>query len=283
MVAHGLALGIKSKIGFVDMIDDRATWRALGYTILSPEHKAKFAKGDVMDITRLDENSRNILEATLRKFNRPDSDLISIRSFEKESDEIGAAATEIQRLIFEEKIKPEEIIVITIDARRSRGKLTKLRQALSTLGVSSVTPGIYERAEIFRSEGSVTLVSPFRAKGNEGDIVFVLDAQEAMRDVTFRARNFLFVSITRARGWCYVSGTGRYMEALASEMRDVLADYPDFRFEFPDDSDIKRRRLIMSVPDDSTRVAQATLDKIFQENPELFDEFYRQRRELFAE
>ena len=73
------------------------------------------------------------------------------------------------------------------------------------------------------------------------------------------------------------------MGALASEIQEILADYPHFRFTFPADDDINRRRLIMRIADDTSRATQATLEKIAKENPELLEEFMRQRRELLAE
>ena len=57
--------------------------------------------------------------------------------------------------------------------------------------IKSVTPGFVEGPAMFKEKDCVTLTTPYRAKGNEASIVFVINSQKAISDITYRARNAL--------------------------------------------------------------------------------------------
>ena len=104
-------------------------------------------------------------------------------------------------------------------------------------------PGFnYDNGILFRDPGYVTLTTPWKAKGNEANVVFVLKAQLAYTDTSYRNRNALFVSITRSRGWCYISGTGIALEKLKDETKHIIDNNMQFQFTYPDSSTLERNR-----------------------------------------
>lgn len=77
-----------------------------------------------------------------------------------------------------------------------------------------------EKPEKFREDGAVTVTGLNKAKGNEGDMIYIVGLDEIARkegDIT--ARNKLFVALTRSRGWVRLSGIGRH--PLYNEVEEI--------------------------------------------------------------
>ena len=80
-----------------------------------------------------------------------------------------------------------------------------------------------ENALKFKKVGSITFTTIFRAKGNEANIVFVINAHKMSSMLTY-SRNRLFTAMTRAKFKTYVYGiNGDVMETLCSEYEEVKA------------------------------------------------------------
>ena len=271
MVAHGIALGIYSKDGIVDSVDNIHDWNALGYEVISPKGKDIISAGDEVEVQRPDKYSRNLLENFLTEQKKSSNKLIQINNFEDDKEQCEYVADKIQKLIFEEEVAPEEIFVITLETRKSKEALSDLRIALNQRGVNSITPGFVESASLFNYKGCVTLATPYRAKGNEANVVFVINCQYVTQKYSFKKRNAFFVSVTRSRGWCHISGCGKGMEELKDEVNSIVNDLPNFKYIRPEDDLIQRRRLLLSTPDEELEEKKKLIKKLFKENPELFD------------
>lgn len=269
IVAHALALGLYSSLGDIERIEYKNIWEALGYRVIEPANKEKFSEGDQMVIERPEEFSKNKLENLLKKHQPNEQRLIKVHCALTPAAEIEFVVNEIQRFVNQGRVDPTEIIVVTLDLKAAKNDLFLIRQALDCLRIRATTPGFIEEASVFKEKGTITLTTPFRAKGNEGNVVFVINAQKAVEDTIFRARNALFVAITRAKGWCYITGHGDSMNALENEVSSILADYPYFRFKQPSDAEIKRRRTILSMQDNEIQGQNELLDRIIREHPEL--------------
>jgi len=283
-VAHGLTLGLYSQIGDIERIENKKTWEALGYKVNEPANRETFVAGDTMVVERPEAFSKNKLENLLKASQKEEQNLIQIKSCSTMDEEIDFVVSKIQEAIVKGKVDPTEIIVITLDTKNAKNDLSPLRQGLNRLNIRSTMPGIVENASVFKEKGTVTLTTAFRAKGNEGNVVFVMNAQKAVNDSPFRARNALFVAITRARGWCYISGHGNAMNELESEIKAILADYPRFKFQQPSDEDVKRRRVILFRQDESeVQRKDKFLDDIIQNNRELLIEKIRHNPDILEE
>ncbi len=282
MIAHGLGLGLYRKEGIIDVLSDKKTWSSLGYDVLQP-NKDLFVENDKLIITRPEKNSRNTLEKILKENGIAESELLKEAFFENSIHEYDSVAKEITRLIIKEKFSPEQIIVISLANANTKEIFIRLRQMLEKEKIKSITPGFVEASSSFQEKGYVTLTTPFRAKGNEADVVFVIDAQNVISKYSFRGRNAIFVSITRSRGWTYISGSGPNTQALQDEIQKIKTDYPQFKFTFPSEEDIMRRRIVLSKSSDEYERSGLQLDKLISENPELLLEILKNRPDLMSQ
>jgi superfamily I DNA and RNA helicase len=273
MVAHGVALGVERESGVVDSVDRVADWKALGYKVNSPINKEVIQAEDYVEVERLDENSTNLLEKLLSEQRKVPKNLIQIERLESIDDEVEFVAQKIKYLVTEQEVPPHDIFVIAVETRTSETFLTWVRSRLNSFGIKAITPGYVESNRHFHEEGCVVLTTPFRAKGNEANIVFVSNCQCVPADVTFSKRNSFFVSATRSRGWLYITGVGESMERLKNEIQRIQNKLPKFSYIRPSDDAIARRRLILSRSEHDSERNQELLSKIAQEDPELFREF----------
>lgn len=274
MVAHGLAMGLYRPSGVIDVLDDRRAWEALGYRILAPD-KARFEEGDELQIVRPRENSRNVLEELVEQSTLTEHDLVETESFDSNEKELETLVADIEDLVNFHAVDPRQIIVIALDSRTAKKQFAFVRRRLDQRGMKAITPGFIESADTFQIEGRVTLTTTFRAKGNEGHFVFVLNAEKAAKDYSLRSRNELFVSITRALGWCKITGVGADFERLLEEIGAIKRDYPRFAFRFPSVDDLQRRRRLLQLDDAKVNRQMQELDQIAEENPDLFLERIR--------
>jgi len=275
MVAHAVALGLYSKDGLVDSIDSVADWNALGYDVVEPINTPQIKENDRVNILRSSEHSKNKLEQFLTDEKKNPRNLLQVKEFENTEKQAESVVNEIKRLIIDEGVAAEEIIVITLDTRNAEEDLGAVRSLLNQEGVQAITPGFIEKSSAFKEAGFVTLTTPFRAKGNEGNVVFVLNSQKTLEDYNFRGRNSFFVSVTRSRGWCHLFGVGSNMAELMSEIERIRGDYPNFKFVRPDDAFIQRRRVILSKTDKELIETNAAIDKLIDHDPEILIEQLR--------
>ena len=263
MVAHGLALGLYSKYGKVPM-EDSKDWIARGYTVHSPENRI-FVSGDNVRVERPESFSKNILERLLKESDSEEKKLVQFKKFDDINAELNAVVSKVEWLINNQKVEPEEIVIINLDTKSSKSQFQYIRQQLDIKEIKAITPGYVERSDAFKEPGFVTLTTAFRAKGNEANIVFVINTQKVINDSTFRMRNAIFVAITRSRGWNYIYGYGENIEDLEKEIIDIKNDYPFFNFPFPSEDEIKRRLTILQSNKNVAKVDKE-IDNLLKED-----------------
>lgn len=275
MIAHGVALGLYRKDGMVDSIDTKEDWNALGYDVIKPEGKAFLEAGDEIEILRDSQHSQNRLENYIEEEGKKNRNLLQVKKFDNFNQQALEVSGEIVRLINTQEVPAEEIIVITLDTRHAEKKLAQIRSLLNQQHIQAITPGFVEKSSAFKEKGMVTLATPFRAKGNEGNVVFVIDCQRTIEDYNYRGRNSFFVSVTRSRGWCHLYGLGENMATLISEIDAITHDYPHFKFTRPDDETIYRRRVRLSKSDKEIAEAAAMIDKLIENDSDMLVEQLR--------
>jgi superfamily I DNA and RNA helicase len=277
MVAHGIALGLYREGGAIESIDLAADWKALGYNLISP-NKDRITEGDQVVVERPDTNSTNLLEALLFERQKTPKHLIQVEILKTKREESEFIATKIDYLIKSQEVSPHEIFVVTIDTKNSENFLKGIRSRLDELGIRSIMPGFIESSRHFHDEGAVVLTTPFKAKGNEANIVFVANCEQVVSDRTFRKRNAFFVAVTRSRGWCYISGEGENMARLNTEIQSIQANIPQFKYQRPTDKLLHRSRSILAKPDMDIEKVEAILRDLAKNNPELLEEFIQQHQ-----
>lgn len=258
MVAHGVGLGLFSERK-VPMRDKRS-WEARGYRVIEPQ-KEVFDHHDQVKIERPEEHSRNKLEQLLKSDNISEKTLVTFKEYKSEEEEIDYVVRGIKKLINEDQVLPEQILVISLSTRHTKAKLDALRSRLSLAHIRCLTPGMVERSDQFIEANRVTLSTPFRAKGNEAFVVFVINAQSVDKDYSFRARNSFFVAVTRSKGWCFIS-TSSAAPRLREELRQISYQYPQFNFEFPDPHKMEELQKIISATDSKKQ----EFDDVFELN-----------------
>lgn len=266
LTAHGVAMSIYTSKPTTPF-SYKSDWEAIGYKIHEPQ-SLFFEKGDKVKIERPDENSRNLLETILRENQKLPKNLVQAKSCSDQDDQLHYISEKVLELISEQEVSPEEIIIVNLKSGNNKESMLAIQRALMQKGVRSVLPGYVESADVFKPKGYVTLTTPYRAKGNEANIVFVINAQNVVNDFTLRMRNAFFVAVTRSRGWCYISGIGEKMASLEVEINAIKKDFPFFNFEFPDPESIQKSKSFLKKSDKELDKIQEMLD-LLKKNPEL--------------
>ncbi|MBH3424446.1 MULTISPECIES: DEAD/DEAH box helicase [Pseudomonas] len=266
MTAHGVAMGLYSNRQ-IEMFYYPSDWEAIGYKVNAPRNLT-ISEGDVVEIERPDSNSKNLLEGIMLENQKRPLNLVQTKLCNSDTEQLTYIAQKISRLVETNGVAPEEIIVINLKPGNNKDSMLAIQRELSSVGIKSVIPGYVESADVFKPLGYVTLTTPYRAKGNEANIVFVLNSQQVANDFTFRMRNAFFVAVTRSRGWCYISGFGQSMEKLINEIDCIKRDFPKFKFICPSPTQMKNNKTFLNKSDKELDKLQEIFE-LMQKNPEF--------------
>ena len=166
--------------------------------------------------------------------------MINFSISEDKDREIANVCNKICELIIEEKVKPEDIMVICLE-KRAKDTLTSIQSNLYNNEIRSLIPGITEDPTNFIVEDYVTLTTSRLAKGNEVPVVFVVGADSIYIPTSLAdkriARNALFISLSRAKGWAFLSGSGENAIHLKNEYKLIQEKMPKMEFVFPEEED----------------------------------------------
>lgn len=298
MVAHALGLGLYNEKGRFQMLENKQSWEAIGYVVES----GSLQTGEQVVIYRPPANSPNPISEVYKGTQQ----LIEAVVFQDRNEELEWVTRSIAHNIAHEGVAPEQIVVICLDQTKMKTLLPDVRDRLHALNVASVIPGLDDSADTFAKTGHVTLATVYRAKGNEANIVYILDF-DALYDYVeaLEHRNRAFTSISRSRAWVRITGIGDNMRQAKEEIERVLADQPRFKFKFPNMAAIrrldaetgKRRGEIRKVRDNVSRLVELNpqaigtvadaqpelfedlLSKLQAANPKLIEEFLRRQQE----
>jgi superfamily I DNA and RNA helicase len=151
--------------------------------------------------------------------------IIELKSLESSAQEIKWIADSMEHNIQNENVRPDDIIVICLDDKSSKGLLQALSAALNYKDIHTfnITDSFYSKG--FIEEGSVTLSTVYKAKGNEAAIVYVMGTQVFQQGKNRRSmRNKIFTAFTRAKGWLKISGVNIEDGQLWKEIVQVIND-----------------------------------------------------------
>ncbi len=214
------------------IIQDNTTWEALGF-----ECASKLSPGNEITIHRPAENSPNSI---IQFF--PEVKPINYKIYQSLEEQSSEIANKIHTLITDQHVKPTDILVIDIQKNKNK-VLNDIQFRLQSLGIDSHIPGVVTDARDFFVDNHVTLSTPRNAKGNEVPIVFVVGCEDIYSKYSTsaerQARNFMFISITRSKGWVYLSAVGRVKGVFSDEIRKIQKNLPDMKFIYPSDEKIK--------------------------------------------
>lgn len=239
VAAHALGFGIyreidaDTQLGLVQMFDQTNLWKDIGYQSLEGEIK----EGERIILKRTQESSPEFLE----KHSSID-DLLLFKSFNSQKEQDEWVATEIEKNLKDDELRPDDIIVINPDPFSTKTIVAPIRALLYQKGIDSHTAGVDTTPDIFFSDNndSVAFTGIYRAKGNEAAMVYVVNSQVCF-DSQFelaKLRNQLFTAITRSKAWVRVLGVGEKMDGLIKEYERIKQH--DFKLDFVYPTQIQR-------------------------------------------
>ena len=237
VTAHAIGLGVyrKNILGqheFSTFIQDKSLWKDIGYEIECGE--LNYGKDVVLYREKI--------------FDCPISDAVTIQETKDLNDEFEKTIQEIERLCTQEDVLPDDIIIIDLDSINLSDDFLQFREMLySHFNNDNENNENAERpydtnlvnkdhAFNFRIPGSIAYTTIYRAKGNEANIVFVLNCHKM--DVLERyRRNRLFTAMTRAKMKVYLFGDNK-MQSIISECAEVKANDYKLKFKYPTKKEI---------------------------------------------
>ena len=231
--AHALGFGIYNDENSppVQMLESREHWEDLGYNVVS----GTFEVGTDVVIERPAHNS----PLSISRYCGVEEILqyYTAKNFEDEKEWI------IQqiRLLLENGLQPEDILVIALDDKNARDYFKSITKMLlrENIFVNNVLLNPYN-STYFKKEGTVTLSTIHRAKGNESSAVIVIgiDALYFSRNSRF-SRNKIFTAFTRAKAFLRISGIGEGAEYFFHEIDEALKNSPQLKFKQPSRDEVE--------------------------------------------
>ncbi len=212
VMAHAIGFGIYND-KLIQMLQNNDHWYDLGYEVKQGNPK----DGDHMIIERRPECSPLILN----NYNNPD-EIIKGYSAPNFSGEINWVCNEIITAINEEKLRADDIIVISIDDRNSKNYFNSISAILNQQGIATLnlSDNFYQKG--FTQDDCVTLSTVYKAKGNEAAMVFVVGCDVVEDEKDDRTmRNKLFTAFTRAKAWLRISGMQIENSSLVNEIKKI--------------------------------------------------------------
>jgi superfamily I DNA and RNA helicase len=234
--AHAIGFGIYRLGGPVQSFDNPELWQEIGYHVVDGE----LNPGQNVVLER----SENSYPRYFAELLNPD-DCVSWRAFENQNDEVAWVSEQIQKNLTDDELTHTDIMVVIPNAITAKVVAAHLIEALDRYQISAHLAGVTTSVDRLYQEGSIAIGSIFRAKGNEGSMVYVLDSDYAIQPFgSVRGRNSVFTAITRSRAWVRICGCGPNMANLISELQAVKENAYRLRFSVPTAKQLDNMRRI---------------------------------------
>ena len=238
VTAHALGLGIYRNVKnpIVNMIEDIKVWESIGYEVVDGELKCgSYVKLDRKQIYP------NLIP-----------DPIRFQKFANSTKQYEYVTNEIKQLIENEEVLADDILIIDLDDKNIKGNSMKFKEIFyTTLEDDPIffnnsqwlkTINVVDRGnpKLFKLENSIAYTTIYRAKGNEANIVFILNC-DAISSLESTSRNCLFTAMTRSKFLVYIldsNGTTNYEE----EIKKVKDNNYVLEFNYPTKGELKKIR-----------------------------------------
>lgn len=224
--AHAIGLGVYRKIEnneetpLVNFVD-KETLVDMGYI----NENGEMNEGEKVKLKRKEEKKGIEIDKPL--------------SFENEYDEYNAVVENMIELFENQDVKSQDIMIIDLDEsylQHDYEKFSKIfyekirkKEKLKDISLNLVDKSNPNRVKI---ENSITYTTIYRAKGNEANLVFVLNCDSiSLTSRNSVARNKIFTAMTRAKWkvWLY----GKEMNEYSYEIEKVKENNYKLEFIYP--------------------------------------------------
>ncbi len=269
VTAHALGLGVYKKaddgsVDMVNMIQDIDTWAAIGYEVIDGD----LSYGKHVTLGRKDVIDEKCPESVI------------VLEKEDQIEQYKFVREEILDLILNQDVSPDDIMIIDLDSINLNDDFLLFRKTFTekswdeqkddwVCGVNLVNK---DNAVKFRIKNSIPFTTIFRAKGNEANIVFILNAHK-LRSISSYSRNRIFTAMTRARFKVYLLGAGN-MKTLIDEAEAVKSNNYTLNFLYPTKAQLQKMSTIAKTEMQTAKDYEAIVDlfKNLKTNPELIQE-----------
>ena len=236
VTAHALGTGIYRATKLVQHPDDPALWGDIGYEAVN----GQLTLGSAVTLKRTSDGSPKFFFDLVA----PD-DAVRFFNYEGDQQQFSAVAQMIKEDLTAGQIYPHDIAVVFPNALMAEKRGMLFRQYLADLDISSHLVGVTSSLDAFIAEGKVAVSGPYRAKGNEAPMIYVMDADFCAGGIELiKKRNILFTAITRSRGWVRVCGCGASMETLIGEFNSLKQNNYELRFIIPTQDELLQMRTL---------------------------------------
>lgn len=269
VTAHALGLGIyKTKedgsSDIVNMIQDVDTWAAIGYEV----EDGVLDFGKFVTLGRKDVISEKC------------TDSVVILEKDSENEQYEYISDQILDLIKNQDVSPDDILIIDLDSINLNEDYSKFKEIFygkawdekKQQWICKSNLVNKDNAIKFRVKDSIPFTTIFRAKGNEANIVFVVNSHK-MQAISSYARNRIFTAMTRARFKVYVLGT-KGMETFVKESEMVKNNNYTLSFCYPTKAQLKKMSTIAQTEIKNAKDYETITDlfKSMKSNPALIKE-----------
>ena len=269
ITAHALGLGIynieNGKTKWANMIQDLSTWESIGYNVKNGE--LKYGK----EVT---------LERKKQNFEQIDNP-IDFSVYENDIEQYNNVAKEIYRLIKEEDVKPDDILIIDLNSLSINDDYQLFKKEFYNFFtfdenindyIANVNIVNKDNGLKFRVPNSIPFTTIFRAKGNEANIVFIINTH-SLSNVYSYARNRIFTAMTRSKFKVYITGQ-KSIEQYINEYNLVKQNNFELKFKYPTNTELKELKTIAKQENITASNIEQLVEKFktFKGNNELLKE-----------
>ncbi|WP_214818425.1 DEAD/DEAH box helicase [Exiguobacterium sp. s59] len=237
VTAHAIGFGIYNDKP-LQRLENKEHWEDLGYEVIN----GNCVTGEDTEIKRPLENSPSLISDYYSR-----DEIVKSYIATSFSDEVEWVCQGIIHDI-SEKLLPEDVMIICLDDRNVHEYFKNIEERLQSdeIYVNNILNSY--SGDIFHVKGKVTFTTVYRAKGNEAASVYIIGADSLKNDrLNIVARNKLFTSMTRAKAWLRLSGTGEEFKYLIEEISKAKAEFPVMKFVYPGIEEIKTLRRELAI------------------------------------
>mgnify|MGYP000957140360 CR=1 FL=1 len=269
VTAHAIGLGIYHQddlgnIKYINMIEDLSFWKGVGYRI----EKGSLDFGKKVTLYRTEDSH---YQKALQNIN-----VILSGTFPDLDSQYQTLILEIIKLIEEEEVNPKDILIIDLDSINLSKNFNYLCNVLASSNMSSLDFRLNlvskDSAETFYVDNQITYTTVFRAKGNEANIVFILNSEAKENVFASYARNRLFTAMTRSKVRTYVYGV--LNENIVNEIDRVKNNNYKLSFVYPTEKEMEKLTKISENEHKEASIYDKAMERIAKliEDPKTREE-----------
>lgn len=223
--AHAIGLGINNisddgKVRLSNFVEDDSVWETVGYSV-----KPNKPKGNQqVTMTRLYRNDE-------KSSDKNGLEIVKFYGTDSFDDQIKITMEEISKLMEEEEVIPEDILIIDLDSPNYKVNFQKFRMFLWKKYNNKFSVNLVDEDSnlTFRIKGSMPYTSINRSKGNEAAIVYLLNGDANSSSESYWRRK-IFTAMTRSKHLVRILGSKKEIIKLEDEYKKIKND--DFILSF---------------------------------------------------